>query len=72
MNQSIWGGKPYEARPAGALEGVLADSHVPRRMQALPDSDRFSSGEALMMLWLMAEPLHGHLHFHLSSLHLSS
>ena len=35
MNQSIWGGKPYEARPAGALEGVLAGSHVPRRTQAL-------------------------------------
>lgn len=44
------GGKPYQAWPAGALEGVLAGSHVPRRTPASgDDSDRSNSGKVLMI-----------------------
>lgn len=44
------GGKPYQARPAGALEGALAGSHVLHRTPASrDDSDRFNSGKVLMI-----------------------
>lgn len=49
MNKSIWGGKPYQVRPAGALEGILAGSHVPHGGRRGGDSDRFSSGKVLMI-----------------------